>query len=114
MKNRSFLILLSLILSWVLLAGCAGTTRVTEVPDRDIGKAVKILSVKDCGCKECAAKGCNPCHGKNCGYCIFKALATNECGCGMCDAKGCQICGPGCDVCKFHLAPLAEGKSMKY
>ncbi len=74
----------------------------------DIVTAVKAAAAKDCGCKECAAKGCDPCHGKNCYFCAAKSLVAMECGCGMCDAKGCEICGPGCDVCKFHLAPVAE------
>jgi hypothetical protein len=73
--------------------------------------AVKSAAVKDCGCKECAAKGCDPCHGKNCYFCAAKSLVAMECGCGMCDAKGCEICGPGCDVCKFHLAPVAEAEA---
>lgn len=77
----------------------------------DIVIAVKAAAAKDCGCKECAAKGCDPCHGKNCYFCAAKSLVAMECGCGMCDAKGCEICGPGCDVCKFHLAPVAEAES---
>ena len=77
----------------------------------DIVIAVKATAAKDCGCKACAAKGCEPCHGKNCYFCAAKALVAMECGCGMCDAKGCDICGPGCDVCKFHLAPVAEAES---
>ncbi len=74
----------------------------------DIVTAVKAAAAKDCGCGACAAKGCEPCHGKNCYFCAAKSLVAMECGCGMCDAKGCEICGPGCDVCKFHLAPVAE------
>ncbi len=73
----------------------------------DIVKAVKAAAQKDCGCGHCAAKGCDPCHGKNCYYCAAKALVAKDCGCGGCDAKGCPMCGPGCDVCKFHLAPNA-------
>src|SRR5262245_21799778 len=65
----------------------------------DIVIAVKAAAAKDCGCTECAAKGCEPCHGKNCYFCAAKSLVAMECGCGMCDAKGCDICGPGCDVC---------------
>ncbi len=77
-------------------------------PDRpDIVKAVKAAAQKDCGCGECAAKGCEPCKGKNCYFCAAKALVAKDCGCGGCDAKGCSVCGPGCDVCKFHLAPIA-------
>jgi hypothetical protein len=76
----------------------------------DIPAAVQFAAAKDCGCGHCAAKGCEPCHGKNCYYCVAKALVTHECGCGMCSAKGCDMCGPGCDVCKFHLAPLAAAK----
>ena len=79
----------------------------------DIVTAVKAAAAKDCGCKACAAKGCDPCHGKNCYFCAAKALVAMECGCGMCDAKGCEICGPGCDVCKFHLAPVAEAPIQK-
>jgi hypothetical protein len=77
----------------------------------DIVIAVKGAAAKDCGCGACAAKGCEPCHGKNCYFCAAKALVAMECGCGMCNAKGCEICGPGCDVCKFHLAPVAEAKA---
>lgn len=77
----------------------------------DIVTAVKAVAAKDCGCGACAAKGCAPCRGKNCFYCAAKSLVANECGCGGCDAKGCQMCGPGCDVCKFHLAPVAEAKA---
>ena len=79
----------------------------------DIVTAVKAAAAKDCWCKACAAKGCDPCHGKNCYFCAAKALVAMECGCGMCDAKGCEICGPGCDVCKFHLAPVAEAPAQK-
>ena len=77
----------------------------------DIVTAVKAAAAKDCGCGACAAKGCEPCHGKNCYFCAAKALVAKDCGCGTCDAKGCQSCGPGCDVCKFHLAPVAEAKA---
>ncbi len=77
----------------------------------DIVTAVKAAAAKDCGCGSCAAKGCNPCHGKNCYFCAAKALVAMDCGCKACDAKGCQSCGPGCDVCKFHLAPVAESKA---
>jgi hypothetical protein len=73
----------------------------------DIVNAVKVTAQKDCGCGQCAAKGCEPCKGKNCHYCVAKALVVKDCGCGGCDAKGCSMCGPGCDVCKFHLAPSA-------
>jgi hypothetical protein len=79
--------------------------------DAEIVTAVKAAAKKDCGCGECAAKGCQPCHGKNCYYCVAKGLTTQECGCGMCDPKGCKECGPGCDVCKFHLAPLEKKKN---
>jgi hypothetical protein len=77
----------------------------------DIVTAVKAAARKDCGCGECAARGCDPCHGKNCYYCVAKALVADDCGCSGCDAKGCQSCGPGCDVCKFHLAPNADAKA---
>lgn len=79
----------------------------SSAESREIVTAVQAAAKKDCGCGECAAKGCNPCHGKNCHYCIAKALVVKDCGCGGCDAKGCSMCGPGCDVCKFHLAPNA-------
>jgi hypothetical protein len=78
--------------------------------DADIASAVKVTAQKDCGCGQCAAKGCDPCKGKNCHYCVAKALVVKECGCGGCSARGCAICGPGCDVCKFHLAPSAASK----
>jgi hypothetical protein len=39
-----------------------------------------------------------------------KATAAKDCGCGHCAAKGCDMCGPGCDVCKFHLVPVAAAK----
>ncbi|MBI1805203.1 MAG: hypothetical protein HY033_13740 [Ignavibacteriae bacterium] len=84
--------------------------KINSVKDGDIATAVKAASIKDCGCGECAAKGCKPCHGKNCFYCAAKGLTTKECGCGMCGAEGCTDCGPGCDVCKFHLKPVKEAK----
>lgn len=77
----------------------------------DIVTAVKAASVKDCGCGACAAMGCGPCHGKNCYYCVAKALVAKDCSCKGCNAKGCQSCGPGCDVCKFHLAPNANANA---
>src|SRR6266851_4197923 len=77
----------------------------------DIVNAVKVTAQKDCGCGQCAAKGCDPCKGKNCHYCVAKALVVKDCGCGGCDAKGCSMCGPGCDVCKFHLGPSAAASS---
>ncbi len=86
------------------------THHVQVVPDADIAAAVRATSGKDCGCGECAAKGCVPCRGKNCYFCVAKGLTTKECGCGMCDPKGCTDCGPGCDVCKFHLKPLEGTK----
>ena len=73
----------------------------------DIASAVSATAHKDCGCGQCTAKGCEPCKGKNCHYCVAKALVVKECGCGGCNAKSCTMCGPGCDVCKFHLAPSA-------
>lgn len=80
----------------------------TSSPDaNDIASAVKVTAQKDCGCGQCAAKGCEPCNGKNCHYCVAQALVVKECGCGGCNAKGCSMCGPGCDVCKFHLARSA-------
>lgn len=75
----------------------------------DIVEAVQKTAVKDCGCGMCASKGCGPCHGKNCYFCVAKALVAKDCGCKSCSPKGCQMCGPGCDVCKFHLA-LSETK----
>lgn len=76
----------------------------------DIAVAVKAAAVKDCGCTSCAGKGCKPCHGKNCYYCVAKGLVASDCGCKSCTAKGCSSCGPGCDVCKFHLGPVAAAK----
>lgn len=95
-----------------LLVGCVSTKQTDSAvaPSGDIAKAVQITATKDCGCGHCAAKGCGPCHGKNCYYCVAKGLVTKECGCGMCSAKGCDMCGPGCDVCKFHLAPNVAEK----
>jgi hypothetical protein len=84
--------------------------KIHATKDADIAVAVKAAAIKDCGCGECAAKGCKPCHGKNCFYCAAKGLVTEECGCGMCSSTGCDACGPGCDVCKFHLAPVKEAK----
>jgi hypothetical protein len=120
---------LSLILSILLIGNCHDAAAQTGSPaptkharavhkkpatsDADIATAVKANAVKDCGCGECAAKGCKPCHGKNCYYCVAKGLTTKECGCGMCAPKGCDQCGPGCDVCKFHLAPLEAAKAGK-
>ncbi len=77
----------------------------------DLAIAVQATAARDCGCGECAAKGCKPCRGKNCYYCVAKGLVTTECGCGTCTAKGCEMCGPGCDVCKFNLAPVAAAKA---
>lgn len=95
----------------VLVAAAGG--RVAEVrydlvSGADIATAVRAAAAKDCGCKTCAARGCEPCHGKNCYYCAAKALAVQDCGCHDCAAMGCASCGPGCDVCKFHLAPVEE------
>ena len=92
------------------MAGCATQTRqANSTTPAEIAAAVKFTAAKDCGCGHCAAKGCEPCHCKNCYYCVAKGLLTKECGCGMCSAKGCDMCGPGCDVCKFLLAPVAAG-----
>ncbi len=95
-------------------AGHAGMSAHSDSSDpeaADIVSAVKVTAQKDCGCGKCAAKGCDPCKGKNCHYCVAKALVVKECGCGGCDAKGCTMCGPGCDVCKFHLAPSAAASA---
>jgi hypothetical protein len=92
-------------------AGMAAQTASPTAEGSDIVNAVKLAAQKDCGCGECAAKGCNPCHGKNCHFCVAKALVVKDCGCGGCDPKGCAMCGPGCDVCKFHLAPNAKAGS---
>jgi hypothetical protein len=95
-----------------MLTGCTATKEGRSgATASDIPVAVQVAAAKDCGCGHCAAKGCEPCHGKNCYYCAAKSLVTRECGCGMCSAKGCDMCGPGCDVCKFHLAPVAESKA---
>jgi hypothetical protein len=88
-------------------AGIATLSEHSSADAADIANAVTVTARKDCGCGQCAAKGCDPCHGKNCHYCVAKALVVKDCGCGGCDAKGCSMCGPGCDVCKFHLAPSA-------
>ncbi len=88
-------------------SGMASHSEPSSTEATDIVTAVKEAAKKDCGCGQCAAKGCDPCHGKNCHYCVAKALVVKDCGCGGCDAKGCSMCGPGCDVCKFHLAPVA-------
>lgn len=88
-------------------AGMAAHSAPSTADGSDIVNAVKAAAQKDCGCGQCAAKGCDPCHGKNCHYCVAKALVVKDCGCAGCDAKGCAMCGPGCDVCKFHLAPNA-------
>jgi len=88
-------------------AGMAAHSEPSPAETTDIVNAIKATARKDCGCGQCAAKGCDPCHGKNCHYCVAKALVVKDCGCGGCDAKGCPMCGPGCDVCKFHLAPAA-------
>ena len=87
--------------------GMAARSGSSAEESADIASAVKVTAQKDCGCGQCAAKGCEPCKGKNCHYCVAKALVVKECGCGGCNAKGCTMCGPGCDVCKFHLAPSA-------
>jgi hypothetical protein len=88
-------------------AGMSAHSDSSSQAPNDIVNAVKVTAQKDCGCGQCAAKGCDPCKGKNCHYCVAKALVVKDCGCGGCDAKGCSMCGPGCDVCKFHLAPSA-------
>ena len=90
--------------------GMAGQPGSSMEEASDIAAAVKVTAQKDCGCGQCAAKGCEPCKGKNCHYCVAKALVVKECGCGGCSAKGCYMGGPGCDVCKFHLAPGAVAK----
>ncbi len=87
--------------------GMAAHSAPSTADGSDIVNAVKAAAQKDCGCGQCAAKGCDPCHGKNCHYCVAKALVVKDCACGGCDPKGCAMCGPGCDVCKFHLAPNA-------
>ena len=93
-----------------ILAGCASTGR----GDRsDIVTAVQAAAAKDCGCGHCAARGCDPCHGKNCFYCVAKALVKDDCGCGECRPEGCASCGPGCDVCRFHLAPAGRSGATK-
>ncbi len=79
----------------------------TKTTNTDIAIAVRATAEKDCGCGACAAKGCKPCRGKNCYYCVAKGLVTTECGCGTCSPSGCDMCGPGCDVCKFNLKPVA-------
>jgi len=79
----------------------------------DIVNAVGAAAAKDCGCGSCAAKGCDPCHGKNCYYCVAKSLVANDCGCKSCTATGCKSCGPGCDVCKFHLAHSGDAPDGK-
>lgn len=91
--------------------GMAAHSDPSSADAADIASAVKVTAQKDCGCGQCAAKGCDPCKGKNCHYCVAKALVVKECGCGGCNAKGCSMCGPGCDVCKFHLAPSAAATS---
>ena len=83
----------------------AGQSGSSSAENQDIVNALKATAQKDCGCGQCAAKGCDPCKGKNCHYCVAKALVVKDCGCGGCTGKGCSMCGPGCDVCKFHLAP---------
>ena len=88
-------------------AGMAPHSGPSPTDAADIANAVSVTAQKDCGCGQCAAKGCAPCKGKNCHYCVAKALVVKDCGCNGCDAKGCSMCGPGCDVCKFHLAPNA-------
>ena len=96
------------------LVSCSQTATVSRSPSPserpDIVAAVMSAAAKDCGCGSCAAKGCGPCHGKNCYYCAAKSLAVMDCSCGGCADKGCDTCGPGCDVCKFHLAP-AKGEA---
>ncbi len=86
----------------------AAVNQATNAYRPDIVTAVQAAAKKDCGCGSCAAKGCEPCHGKNCYFCVAKALVAKDCGCSGCKASGCGSCGPGCDVCKFHLAPVAE------
>ena len=88
-------------------AGMAEHSASSTADGSDIINALRVTAQKDCGCGQCAAKGCEPCKGKNCHYCVAKALVVKDCGCGGCDPKGCAMCGPGCDVCKFHLAPNA-------
>ena len=114
MKNQIELAAICLI-ALGLFAGCAGMKESPSAQNSsDMALAVKATAAKDCGCGECAAKGCKPCHGKNCYYCVAKALVTTECGCGTCAATGCSTCGPGCDVCKFNLAPVAQAKSPSH
>lgn len=95
-----------------LLAGCCSPEKTGGASgDRsDIVSAVTEGAAKDCGCKVCDGRGCDPCHGKSCYYCVAKALVKADCGCKDCAAKGCAGCGPGCDVCKFHLKPAEDAK----
>ncbi len=88
-------------------AGMAAEHSPPSAEAGDIANTARVTAQKDCGCGQCAAKGCEPGKGKNCHYCVAKAMVVKDCGCGVCDAKGCPMCGPGCDVCKFQLAPDA-------
>ncbi len=110
--NRRRWALVGAAMVWLLATHCSAQAAATSASDReDVVTAVSAAAAKDCGCGHCAAKGCEPCHGKNCYFCVAKGLMTKECGCHMCSAKGCTMCGPGCDVCKFHLAPVEAAKT---
>src|SRR5260370_28972921 len=88
-------------------AGMAAHSASSTADESDIVNAVKAAAQKDSASAHCAAQGCVPCKGKNCHYFVAKALDVKDCGCGGCDPNGCAMCGPGCDVCKFHLSPNA-------
>jgi hypothetical protein len=106
--DRFFCALAAVILAISLGASADAAPR-RSARESSAMRAVKVAAKRDCGCGACAAKGCQPCHGKNCYYCVAKALVTTECGCKGCTPTGCKSCGPGCDVCKFHLAPAKTG-----
>lgn len=110
MLKSTFLFALC-VMTFALLTGCASRNGCCSAKAGDnLSIAVHAAAAKDCGCGECAAKGCKPCHGKNCYFCVSKGLTTNDCGCAACAPKGCANCGPGCDVCKFNLAPVDAAK----
>lgn len=122
MKGRILVVVLAVLaalaLTSLITLGQGKSKKAPEVKSKaggdsrpDIVTAVKAAAKKDCGCGMCAGKGCAPCKGKNCYYCVAKALDAQDCGCKGCEAKGCSSCGPGCDVCKFHLAPVAAAKA---
>ena len=75
----------------------------------DFVNAVGAAAAKDCGCGSCAAKGYDPCDGKNCYYCVAKGLVANDCGCKSCSALAARSVAPVATSANFisRIAAIA-------